>query len=79
MPIMKILFTCSGMGARMKSSVAMLTDVRSSRPEVFCKKGVLKFCKIHRKTPVPASFWMKLQAEACNFIKKRDSGTVVFL
>ena len=27
---------------------------RSSRPEVFCKKGVLqKFRQIHRKTPVP--------------------------
>ena len=29
---------------------------RSSRPEVFCKKGVLRnFCKIHRKTPVSGS------------------------
>ena len=26
---------------------------RSNRPEVFCKKGVLKrFCKIHRETSV---------------------------
>ena len=29
---------------------------RRSRPEVFCKKGVLKkFCIIHRKTPLPES------------------------
>ena len=48
MPILKILFTCSGMGARMKSSVAMLKPVkvimnlRSSRKEVFYKKDVLK-------------------------------------
>ena len=29
---------------------------RSSRPEVFCKRGVVaKFCKIHRETPVPES------------------------
>ena len=40
---MKILFTCSCMRARMKSSVAMLKpvkvmmNVRSSRPEVFLK------------------------------------------
>ena len=36
----------------------------SSRPEVFCKKGVHKnFRKIHRKTPVPESlFLIKLQA-----------------
>ena len=37
MPLMKILFPCSGMGARMKSSVAMLkpvkvmTNVRNAR------------------------------------------------
>ena len=31
---------------------------RSSRPEVFCKKGVLRnFPKIHRKTPVPESLF----------------------
>ena len=30
---------------------------RSSRPEVFCKKGVLKFRKIHRKAPVPESLF----------------------
>ena len=37
---------------------------RSSSPEVFSQKGVLKhFTKIHRKTPVPESlFLIKLQA-----------------
>ena len=31
---------------------------RSSRPEVICKKGVLRnFTKIHRKTPVPESLF----------------------
>ena len=30
---------------------------RSSRPEVLCKKGVLKFRKTHRKTPVPESLF----------------------
>ena len=40
---------------------------RSSRPEVFCKKGVLRnlFRKIHGKTPVPGCIF-----NACNFIKK---------
>ena len=30
---------------------------RSSRPEVFCKKGVLTFRKIHRKTLAPESLF----------------------
>ena len=31
---------------------------RSSRLEVFCKKGVVRnFAKIHRKTPVPESLF----------------------
>ena len=35
------------------------TTFRSSRPEVFCKKGVLrfKFRKTHRKTPVSESLF----------------------
>ena len=41
--------------------------------------GVLKtFCKIHRKTPVLVSFLIKLQAEACNFIKEEILGQVFF-
>ena len=34
-----------------------LYQVRSSRPEVFCKKGVLRIDKIHRKTPAPESLF----------------------
>ena len=38
-------------------------------------ESVLKtFCKIHRKTPVLVSFLIKLQAEACNFIKEEILG-----
>ena len=34
------------------------SDLRSSRPEVFCKKRrSLKLCKIHRKTPAPESLF----------------------
>ena len=45
-------------------------------------RGVMKrcsqiFCKIHRKIPV-LSFLIKLP-DTCNFVKKRDSGTGVFL
>ena len=65
MPIMKILFTCSGMGARMKSSAAMLKpvkvmmNVRSSRPEVLYKKDVLKnFAKFTGK-PLCQSLFFK--------------------
>ena len=44
------------------------TMSRSSRQEVFCKKGVLRnFTKF---TCTRASFLIKLQAKACNFIKK---------
>ena len=45
--------------------------------EVFCKKRCSKkFCKIHRKTPVPESlFLIKLQA----FIKKNNSVTGALL
>ena len=44
---------------------------RSSRPEVFCKKSVLRnFTKFTENTAVKVSFSVKLQAEACIFIKK---------
>ena len=51
---------------------------RSNRPEVFCKKGVLKnFTKFTGKFTKFTGKHLSLQA--CNFIK-RDSGTgVVFL
>ena len=42
------------------------------------KVGLKKFIKIHMKTPVSVSFLIKLQSSACNFIKKRDSGTGFF-
>ena len=45
-------------------------------PEVFYKKGVLKnIAKIHRKTPVPKSFFNKV----AGFYEKRDTGTGVCL
>ena len=45
---------------------------RSSRPEVFCEKGVLRnFAKFTGKHLCQSLFY--------NFIKKRDSGTGVFL
>ena len=47
-------------------------------PEVFFKKKWSeKFQKIHRKTPVPESlFLIKLQGEACSFIKKETQAQV---
>ena len=46
--------------------------IRSSCSEVFCKKGVLSnFAKFTGKHPCQSLF--------SNFIKKRDSGTGVFL
>ena len=42
---------------------------RTSRSEVFCNKGENICARV--------SFLMKLQAEACSFIKKRDSDTGV--
>ena len=67
-------------------------NVQKQPPEAFCKKMCSwKFQKIHRKTPVPVTFLIKLQVsglqlcqerdwpQACNFIKKGNSGTGVFL
>ena len=68
-------------------------NVQKQPPEAFCKKMCSwKFQKIHRKTPVPENFLNKvaglrpvtllrkrLWPQACNFIKKGDSGTGVFL
>ena len=45
---------------------------RSSRPDVLCKKSVLRnFAKFTGKHSVRVSFLIKLQAPACNFIKKK--------
>ena len=46
---------------------------RSSRPEVFCKTGVLRnFAKINRKTPVAESLFNKVPAlRPATLLKKR--------
>ena len=45
---------------------------KSSRPKLFCKKGLLKNSQIHKKTPVPESlFLIKPEAEAATLLKKR--------
>ena len=36
-----------------------MREFRSSRPDVLCKKVVLKISQIHRKTPVPESLFLK--------------------
>ena len=47
---------------RRKDIKLWLYGIQKQSPEVFCgKRCSWKFCKIHRKTPVP---------QACNFIKK---------
>ena len=57
--------------------VVLLNNGRSSRPEVFCKKGVLRnFKKLTGKHLCQSLF---CNDSACNFIKKRDSGTDAFL
>ena len=77
-----------------KSGKEPPTGCRSSRPEMFCKKVVLRnFAKftgkhlcqsfffdkvagqIHRKTPVPDSFFI-CRPEACNFINKKTLAEV---
>ena len=51
---------------------------RSSRPEVFCEKGILRnFAKFTRKYLYQRLFLIKLLAMARNFIKK-ESLTQVF-
>ena len=46
---------------------------RSSRPEVFCKKGVLEISQNSQEsTCARDSFLIKLQAKAWNFIKKES-------
>ena len=50
-------------------------QIWSSLQEVFCKKGFF-FFKIHRKTPLPVSFLIELQAESSNFIKKETLAQV---
>ena len=50
---------------------------RSSRPEVFCKKGVLKkFAKFSGKHLCQSLFFNKVAGGACNFIKKETLAQV---
>ena len=50
---------------------------RSSRPEVFCKKGVLgNFAKFTGKHLCQSLFFNKVAGGACNFIKKETLAQV---
>ena len=50
---------------------------RSSRPEMFCKKGVLRnFAKFTGNGCARATFLMTLQAQVCNFIKQGTQAQV---
>ena len=50
---------------------------RSSRPEVFCKRGVLKnFAKFTGKQLCQSLFFNKVAGGACNFIKKETLAQV---
>ena len=55
----------------------------SRHPEVFCKKGVLRYyAKFTGKNLCQSLFFNNvagLRLKACNVIKKRDSGTGAFL
>ena len=57
--------------------------IRSSRSEVFCKKGVFenlaKFTGKHLRQGLFLKKVAGLRPKACNFIKKRDPGTGAFL
>ena len=58
-----------------------MVKVRSSRPDVFCKKGDLRnFAKFTEKHLCQSPFFNKvasLRSDACNFIKK-ETLTQVF-
>ena len=53
---------------------------RSSHPEVFCKKGILRnFAKFIGKHQCQSLFFNKVAGLRGATVLKRDSGTVVFL
>ena len=53
---------------------------RSSRPGVFCKKGVLRnFANFTGKHLCESLFLIKLEARGLQLYLKRDPGTIVFL
>ena len=63
--LIKLLFSLIGtiMSFIYDIYTKVIIHYRSSRPEMFCKKGVLK---IHRKTPVPQSlFFNKVAGLRC--------------
>ena len=49
--------------------------VRSSRLKVFCKKGVQKFRRIHKTTPVVRSHFDRVTDPQATTLLKRDSNT----
>ena len=56
----------------------LIYKIQRQSPEVFCKKGVLiNFAKFTGKHCVRGSFLIKLQAYACNFIKKEPLAQVL--
>ena len=55
----------------------MLVNIQKQPPEVFFEKGVLRnFAKFTGKQLCQSLFLIKLQAEACNFIKKETCNFV---
>ena len=53
--------------------------LRSSRPEVFCIKGVVRnFAKFTGKHQCQSLFFDKVAGDACNFIKKETLAQVFF-
>ena len=66
-----LLWICS-----MLSSSSLLSRHKCSHQRFFIEKAALKFCSIHRKTPVSEP---KLQTWRLASLLKRDSNTGVFL
>ena len=63
----------------MKEQKKILKSHRSSRPEVFSEKSVLaNFINSQENNCARVSFIIKLQAQACNFIKKEILAQVFF-
>ena len=61
------------MALSIKWNYLIVAGFRSSRREVFYKKGILRnFCKIHRKTPLPET------VSFCKFIKKESLAQLFF-
>ena len=66
-----MILSNSGLVGNWACSLQLFFTAQKQPREVFCKNWFsLKFCKIHWKTPVWSLFFIKLQAEVCNVIKK---------